>query len=76
MTRPEIPGRRNSDNAGGVRRNSRGGMRSSLQKISELPERGNKSRKSGLRSFMGYVLKHCRSIVNMHKKIHCSFMLV
>ncbi|XP_020101596.1 phototropin-1A [Ananas comosus] len=55
MTRPEIPGRRNSDNAGGVRRNSRGGMRSSLQKISELPERGNKSRKSGLRSFMGLI---------------------
>lgn len=48
----QVPGKRSSES--GSRRNSRSGMRSSLQKISELPEGGNKTRKSGLRSFMGY----------------------
>nr|AML76798.1 putative LOV domain-containing protein [Phycella sp. BC-2016] len=49
-------GRRNSEDVSVVtpgRRNSRSGMRSSMQKINELPEGGNKQRKSGLRSFMG-----------------------
>nr|AML77502.1 putative LOV domain-containing protein [Phycella chilensis] len=49
-------GRRNSESVSPdtpVRRNSRSGMRSSMQKINELPEGGNKLRKSGLRSFMG-----------------------
>nr|AML78320.1 putative LOV domain-containing protein [Cyperus papyrus] len=45
-------GRRNS----GSRRNSGGGTRSSLQKISEVPEKVvKKSRKSGLLSFMGLI---------------------
>ena len=48
----EVPGKRISES--GSRRNSRSGMRNSLQKISEVPEGGNKTRKSGLRSFMGY----------------------
>jgi len=48
----EVPGKRNSES--GSRRNSRSGTRNSLQKISEVPEGGNKTRKSGLRSFMGY----------------------
>jgi len=47
----EVPGKRISES--GSRRNSRSGMRNSLQKISEVPEGGNKTRKSGLRSFMG-----------------------
>jgi phototropin len=38
------------------RRISRTGMTSSLQKISEVPDGGNKTRKSGLRSFMGYTM--------------------
>ncbi|KAF9594523.1 hypothetical protein IFM89_031657 [Coptis chinensis] len=46
-TRPEVPGRRNSENVPPPRRNSR----SSMHRISELPEK--KPRKSGLRSFMG-----------------------
>ena len=49
--RPEAAGRRNSENANTARRNSRSGMRSSMQKITEVPEGGK--RKSGLRSFMG-----------------------
>jgi phototropin len=48
-----VPGKRSSET--GSRRNSHSGMRNSLQKISEVPEGGNKTRKSGLRSFMGYV---------------------
>ena len=48
----EVAGKRSSES--GSRRNSRSGMRNSLQKISEVPEGGNKTRKSGLRSFMGY----------------------
>lgn len=47
----EVPEKRSSES--GSRRNSRTGT-SSLQKISEVPEGGNKTRKSGLRSFMGY----------------------
>ncbi|CAD6270912.1 unnamed protein product [Miscanthus lutarioriparius] len=49
----EVPGKRSSES--GSRRNSRSGMRNSLQKISEVPEGGNKTRKSGLRSFMGFL---------------------
>nr|AML76947.1 putative LOV domain-containing protein [Borya sphaerocephala] len=41
-------GRRNSENVSPVRRNSRSGMRSSMQRITELPE-------GGLRSFMGLI---------------------
>nr|AML78835.1 putative LOV domain-containing protein [Cysticapnos vesicaria] len=44
-------GRRNSENVAPQRRNSHGGMRPSMQKISEMPEK--KPRKSGLRSFIG-----------------------
>nr|AML77692.1 putative LOV domain-containing protein [Squilla maritima] len=51
--RSEPSERRNSENISPRRRNSRSGMRSSMQKINELPEGGNKARKSGLRSFMG-----------------------
>jgi phototropin len=51
-------GRRNSGGGPPSRRNSGGGTRSSLQKISEIPDRVvKKSRKSGLLSFMGYVLE-------------------
>nr|AML77259.1 putative LOV domain-containing protein [Aristida stricta] len=49
----EIHGQRNSES--GSRRNSRSGTASSLQKITEVPEGGNKTRKSGLRSFMGFL---------------------
>ncbi|CAD6258874.1 unnamed protein product [Miscanthus lutarioriparius] len=49
----EVPGKRSSES--GSRRNSRSGTRNSLQKISEVPEGGNKTRKSGLRSFMGLI---------------------
>nr|AML78115.1 putative LOV domain-containing protein [Eriospermum lanceifolium] len=49
----EASGRRNSGNVSPARRNSRSGMQCSMQKINELPEVGNKPRKSGLRSFMG-----------------------
>uniref|UniRef100_A0ACD5XQ38 Uncharacterized protein n=1 Tax=Avena sativa TaxID=4498 RepID=A0ACD5XQ38_AVESA len=44
------PGKRSSES--GSRRNSKSGARTSLQKISEVPERGSKSRKSGLYSLM------------------------
>uniref|UniRef100_A0A453KFD5 LOV domain-containing protein n=1 Tax=Aegilops tauschii subsp. strangulata TaxID=200361 RepID=A0A453KFD5_AEGTS len=44
-------GKRSSES--GSRRTSRTGARSSLQKISEVPEGGNKTRKSGLFSLMG-----------------------
>ncbi|PNT65634.1 hypothetical protein BRADI_4g45310v3 [Brachypodium distachyon] len=44
-------GKRSSES--GSRRTSRSGARSSLQKISEVPEGGNKARKSGLFSLMG-----------------------
>ncbi|KAI4991452.1 hypothetical protein ZWY2020_039823 [Hordeum vulgare] len=44
-------GKRSSES--GSRRTSRTGARSSLQKISEVPEGGNKARKSGLFSLMG-----------------------
>ncbi|XP_078180915.1 phototropin 1 [Carex rostrata] len=47
-------GRRNSENGPPSRRNSGGGVRSSLQKISEVPEKVvKKPRKSGMLSFMG-----------------------
>uniref|UniRef100_A0A0A9B8Z1 Phot1 n=1 Tax=Arundo donax TaxID=35708 RepID=A0A0A9B8Z1_ARUDO len=49
----EAPRKRSSES--GSRRNSHSGTRSSLQKISEVPEGGNKTRKSGLRSFMGFL---------------------
>ncbi|CAN6373824.1 unnamed protein product [Urochloa humidicola] len=48
----EVPGKRSSES--GSHRNSQSGIRSSLQKISEVPEVGNKTRKSGLRSFIGF----------------------
>ncbi|TVU01224.1 hypothetical protein EJB05_53326 [Eragrostis curvula] len=58
----EVPGKRNSES--GSRRNSR----SSLQKISEVPEGGSKTRKSGLRSFMGFLgMSHGNVEKNMLK---------
>ncbi|KAG2622558.1 hypothetical protein PVAP13_3KG000048 [Panicum virgatum] len=42
----QVPGKRTSES---------GSRRSSLQKISEVPEGGNKSGKSGLRSFIGFL---------------------
>ncbi|XP_009409003.2 phototropin-1A isoform X2 [Musa acuminata AAA Group] len=51
----EVPGKKSSENATAARRNSRSGMRSSMNKICELPEVANKSRKSGLKSFMGLI---------------------
>ncbi|CAL9053257.1 unnamed protein product [Musa banksii] len=51
----EVPGRKNSGNATPVWRNSRSEMRNPMQKISELPEVANKSRISGLKSFMGLI---------------------
>nr|AML79371.1 putative LOV domain-containing protein [Neurachne muelleri] len=61
----EVPGRRSSET--GSRRNSQNGMRSSLQKISEVPEGGN-TRKSGLRSFMGFLgMGHGNAEENMLK---------
>ncbi|KAK9279146.1 hypothetical protein L1049_012823 [Liquidambar formosana] len=45
----------NSENVATPRRNSHGGSRSSMQRISELPEK--KQRKSGRRSFMGMLRK-------------------
>lgn len=51
-------GRRNSETGPPSRRNSGGGVRSSLQKISEVPEKVvKKPRKSGMLSFMGYFLE-------------------
>uniref|UniRef100_A0A0A9DM67 Phot1 n=1 Tax=Arundo donax TaxID=35708 RepID=A0A0A9DM67_ARUDO len=50
----EVPRNRSSESSGS-RRNSRSATRSSLQKISEVPEGGNKARKSGLRSFIGFL---------------------
>ncbi|WOK96925.1 hypothetical protein Cni_G05633 [Canna indica] len=52
---PEFPGRRKSENAAPARRNSRGEIRNSMQKIPEHPELPNRSRKSGLKSFMGLI---------------------
>ncbi|KAK1587391.1 hypothetical protein Q3G72_012369 [Acer saccharum] len=45
--------RRNSENVPPARRNSHGGPRISMQRISEVPEK--KPRKSGRRSFMGMI---------------------
>nr|BAP74417.1 phototropin 1 [Vallisneria gigantea] len=45
--------RRNSETGAPVRRDSRSGMRSSMQKIKEVPEKEHKPRKSGLHAFMG-----------------------
>ncbi|URD96901.1 hypothetical protein MUK42_30733 [Musa troglodytarum] len=51
----QVPGRKNLGNATPVWRNSRSEMRNPMQKISELPEVANKSRVSGLKSFMGLI---------------------
>nr|AML78047.1 putative LOV domain-containing protein [Cercidiphyllum japonicum] len=53
--RSEALARRNSENMAPPRRNSLGGGRTSMQRISELPEK--KQRKSGRRSFMGLIRK-------------------
>ncbi|KAF0889857.1 hypothetical protein E2562_033246 [Oryza meyeriana var. granulata] len=53
MSMSEVPGKRSSES--GSRWNSHSGTRSSLQKISEVPEQGNRTRKSGLHSFMGFL---------------------
>lgn len=52
--RVEVLARRNSESLAPHRRNSLGGPRISMQRISELPEK--KEKKSGRRSFMGYNL--------------------
>uniref|UniRef100_A0A0E0MIK9 non-specific serine/threonine protein kinase n=1 Tax=Oryza punctata TaxID=4537 RepID=A0A0E0MIK9_ORYPU len=53
MSMSEVLGKRSSES--GSRRNSHSGTRNSLQKISEVPEQGNRTRKSGLRAFMGFL---------------------
>uniref|UniRef100_A0A0E0RCH7 non-specific serine/threonine protein kinase n=1 Tax=Oryza rufipogon TaxID=4529 RepID=A0A0E0RCH7_ORYRU len=53
MSMTEVPSKRSSES--GSRRNSRSGTRSSLQKINEVPDQGNRTRKSGLRAFMGFL---------------------
>nr|AML78193.1 putative LOV domain-containing protein [Aristolochia elegans] len=50
-------GRRISENIAPGRRISQGARRSSMQKISEIPEGGKKPRKSGLRTIMGLMGK-------------------
>lgn len=55
MSMSEVPSKRSSES--GSRRNSRSGTRSSLQKINEVPDQVNRTRKSGLRAFMGYAYK-------------------
>ncbi|XP_042398230.1 phototropin-1A-like [Zingiber officinale] len=63
----EVPARRKSENTTSVRRNSRGETRFSMQKISELPDPTKKSRKSGLKSFMGLIgLGHGNSEKHEH----------
>lgn len=46
-------GRRNSENVPPHRRNSKGGTRISMERISEVPEK--KPRRSSRLSFMGYI---------------------
>ncbi|KAK7845919.1 phototropin-1 [Quercus suber] len=53
--RVEVLARRNSESLAPHRRNSLGGPRISMQRISELPEK--KEKKSGRRSFMGKIKK-------------------
>ncbi|KAL5205427.1 hypothetical protein ABZP36_033636 [Zizania latifolia] len=53
MSMSEVPAKRSSESGSG--QNLRSGIRSSLQKISEVPDQGSKTRKSGLRSFMGFL---------------------
>uniref|UniRef100_A0A0E0BMJ5 LOV domain-containing protein n=2 Tax=Oryza glumipatula TaxID=40148 RepID=A0A0E0BMJ5_9ORYZ len=53
MSMSEVPSKRSSES--GSRRNSRSGTRSSLQKINEVPDQVNRTRKSGLRAFMGFL---------------------
>nr|AML77251.1 putative LOV domain-containing protein [Berberidopsis beckleri] len=53
--RSEALARRNSENVAPPRRNSHGGTRATMQRISELPEK--KQRKSGRLSFMGIIRK-------------------
>ncbi|XP_074576465.1 phototropin-1A-like [Curcuma longa] len=63
----EVPARRKSENTTSVRRNSRCETRFSMQKISELPDSTKKSRKSGLKSFMGLIgLGHGNSEKHEH----------
>ncbi|KAG8050879.1 hypothetical protein GUJ93_ZPchr0009g2113 [Zizania palustris] len=53
MSMSEVPAKRSSESGSG--QNLRSGIRNSLQKISEVPDQGSKTRKSGLRSFMGFL---------------------
>nr|AML79401.1 putative LOV domain-containing protein [Drakaea elastica] len=55
ILKPDAQGRRNSGNETPFRRNSRGSMRNSMQKIDELPEGRKKPRKSGFSSLMGII---------------------
>nr|AML79610.1 putative LOV domain-containing protein [Sambucus canadensis] len=65
--RVEAMGRRNSENTAPHRRNSHSGVRSSMQRISEVPEK--KPKKSGRRSFMGIVKKNRPSIEEFDCKV-------
>nr|AML77742.1 putative LOV domain-containing protein [Ludisia discolor] len=55
VMKPEAQGRISSENTTPFRRNSRGSMRSSMQKIDEFPEGKKKPRKSGFSSLMGII---------------------
>nr|AML77135.1 putative LOV domain-containing protein [Daphniphyllum macropodum] len=57
--RPEALARRNSENVPPPRRNSHGGSRNSMQRISEIPVK--KHEKSSRRSFMGMMRKSVSS---------------
>lgn len=61
--RSEALGRRNSEDVAPPRRNSHGGSRITMQKISELPEKNEK--KSARRSFMGMIKR--KSISSTHE---------
>ncbi|KAA8549531.1 hypothetical protein F0562_001451 [Nyssa sinensis] len=58
--RSEAMGRRNSENMAPPRRNSHTATRTSMQRISELPEK--KPKKTGRRSFMGIIKKSRPSV--------------
>lgn len=57
--------RRNSESVASFRRKSHGGTRSSMQRISELPEK--KQKNSHRRSLMGYILLYI--LLHTHKYI-------
>nr|AML79208.1 putative LOV domain-containing protein [Synsepalum dulcificum] len=56
--RPEVAGRRKSENMAPPRRHSVAGTRATMQKINELPEKKQKKKKSGRLSFMAKIKKN------------------